>query len=37
MDVAIVRRAIGLNPSRTIAVLAERNVALPIGRQPERP
>lgn len=36
MDGAIVPRAIGLNPSRTIAALAERNVALLIGRQPER-
>ena len=28
MDGAIVPRAVGLNPSRTIAALAERNVAL---------
>jgi cholesterol oxidase len=32
MDGSIVPRALGLNPSRTIAALAERNVALLLGR-----
>jgi cholesterol oxidase len=36
MDGAIVPRAIGLNPSRTIAALAERNVALLIRQQSGR-
>lgn len=32
MDGAVVPRALGLNPSRTIAALAERNVALLLGK-----
>ncbi|WP_375541858.1 GMC oxidoreductase [Paraburkholderia sp. CNPSo 3281] len=32
MDGAVIPRALGLNPSRTIAALAERNVALLIAK-----